>query len=179
MKRLYFYAAVIVMAIVTACGGNSNSGNKAKENNSKAVLVDNSATIKIDRKLRDCITITSYKIESNVREKGIENINETSGKITFVVNRNNKELKIDSDDIQCKLLKVYIDRTIDSTHVYEKFIKVSCASMVREIVKMKPGSKAEVSVDFQVKANHRNTLEAQCLFDALTKKGCIDEIYLD
>lgn len=96
-----------------------------------------------------------------------------------VVNRNNKELKIDSDNIQDKVLKVYIDRTIDSTHVYEKFIKVSCASMVREIVKMKPGSKAEVSVDFQVKANHRNTLEAQCLFDALTKKGCIDEIYLD
>lgn len=175
MKRLYFYAAVIVMAIVTACGGNSRAVSSG--GNSRVV----SSPVSLDKvdldDLEDYFSVTAVSIESDAKEKGPNNINGISGKITISLKRNGEKMDITPERLRKAEIEVTIDRTINDKWVYECFIETDCSAAVKSILNTKPNATASFTVDFHVKQEtDRDEIERQAIFDALTKDNGIEEI---
>lgn len=175
MKRLYFYAAVIVMAIVTACGGNSRSVSSG--GNSRVV----SSLVSLDKvdldDLEDYFSVTAVSIESDAKEKGPNNINGISGKITFSLKRNGEKMDITPERLRKAEIEVKIDRTINDKWVYERFIETDCSAAVKSILNTKPNATVSFTVDFHVKQETDwDEIERQAIFDALTKDNGIEKI---
>lgn len=134
------------------------------------------AEVSLDE-LDDYFTVKSYTIESDAEEKGVEKLDFVKGTLTIVVERNQDMMRYKPSQIKSASFYGHI-----STYSLSIF-HGDCDAIIRKMVKMEPGSKDIISLSFKVydpyslfNSEEKNIYNRQNVFDALTKKGCLDQI---
>jgi hypothetical protein len=165
MKRiaLLFSACVLAPAMVS-CGGSQSS---------------HEATFSLG-KLDDNFTVKSYKMETDAKEKSVEQVGKIKGTITLVVKRNKEELKYKPSDVDYAYIK---GETSASNYLV---FNDKCDAVVKKILKMEPGKEETFTIGFSsndpymsYKSDEENAEQRQIIYDALTKKGGLDQISID
>ena len=158
--------AVAIMGLVS-CGDGGGSG---KTSSSQAVVT-------LDE-LDDYFTVKSYKLETNVAEKGIEHLADAKGTLILVLKRNKEDMKLKPSDIKWADLE---GRTVEtSTKVFGADIE----GVVRKLVKLEPGTEETLEIPVKIydpynswRSDEENQKSRQAHFDALTGvKGALSEI---
>lgn len=165
MKRisLLFSASVLALAMAS-CGGSQSA---------------HEATFSLG-KLDDNFTVKSYKIETNAKEKSVEQVGKIKGTITLVVKRSKDELKYKPSDVDYAYIK---GETSASPYLV---FNDNCEAVVKKILKMEPGKEETFTIGFSAhdpfmsyKSDEENAEQRQIIYDALTKKGGLDQIFID
>ena len=162
MKRIITILSFVAIAtMMISCGGSKSS---------------KMASVTLGP-LDDYCTVKSYTIESDAQEKGLEKLDNVKGTLTIVVKRNNEVMKFKPSDIEDADVKGDISGT--SYYVF----RGDCDAVARKIVKMEPGSEETFTIGFKgidpyssFNSAEENAANRQSAFDALTKKGCLDQI---
>ena len=164
MKKLYLVLlAVVTMGLVSCGGGGGNSSSQA------AVTLD---------ELDDYYTVKSYKLETNVAEKGIEHLEDAKGTLTLVLKRNKEEMKIKPSDIEWAEL----EGTSEASNY--KVFGADIDAVARKLVKLEPGAEETVEIPLKIydpskpfKSDEENQRLRQAHYDALTGvNGALSEI---
>lgn len=152
---------VAVATLLVSCGGSK----PAKQ-----------ATVSLGP-LDDFFTVKSYTIESDAEEKGLEKLDKVKGTLTVVAKRNETEMKYKPSDIDY----ARVGGEISSSSYY--VFRGDCDAVIRKMVKMEPKSEETFTIGFkgvdpynQFNSEEYNAANRQNAFDALTKKGCLDQI---
>ena len=165
MKRfiVLFVALFATLFFLTCCGG---SGSKTSKQASVTF-----------GPLDDFYSVKSYTIDSDAAEKGIEKLDNVKGTLTIVVKRNSAEMKYKPSDIEYATVCGEV-----SGSMYYVF-KGDCEAVIRKIVKMEPESEDSFSIGFKgidpfnkFNSDEENAANRQAAYDAITKKGCLDQI---
>lgn len=167
MKRLFVMLAVVaVAAFATSCGGGS-------------IVKSKQAEVSLDV-LDDYFTVKSYAIESDAKEKGLEKLDAVKGTLTIVVERNKEPMKLKPSDVE------YADfgGTISSSIFY--VFHGDCDAAVKKLIKMEPGTTETLTLGFKGVDSSKYTDSEeekqevlQNIYDALTKRECLDQIKFD
>lgn len=157
MPMLLLAVATVVM---TSCGG----------------APAKSASVSLDE-LDDFCTVKSYTLESDAQENGIGKLDNVKGTLTLVIKRNKNEMKYKPSDVCSAQVKGEISAS--SYYVF----KGDCDAVVKKIVKMEPGTEETFTIGIKgidpynkYNSEEENKQNRQNAFDALTKKGCLDQI---
>ena len=165
MKRfiLLSISAFATLLVLTSCGG---SGSKSTKQASVTF-----------GPLDDFYTVKSYKIESDAEDKGVEKLDNVKGTLTIVVKRNTTEMKYKPSDIDYARVCGEL-----SGAMYYVFTG-DCEAVVRKIVKMEPDTEESFTIGFKgidpfnkFNNDEENAANRQAAYDAITKKGCLDQI---
>ena len=167
MKKLLLVLLAIAPMILVSCGG-SDDGSKM------------SVSITLDD-LDDYFDVKSYKIKTDVAEKGLENLEKAKGTLVLVVKRNNVEMKIKPSDIKWAELK-----GSTGTTGYKVF-KADVDGIVRKLVKLEPGTVETLEIPIKIvdpynrfNSDEENASYRQAHYDALTGvKGALSAISFD
>lgn len=156
---MFIFLLTIATVVVTSC-------------NSSSPL-----NVSLDE-LDDFYTVKSYKLESDAKEKGIEKLGYAKGTLTMVVVRNKNEMKYMPSDV-CAA-EVY--GAVSLRSVFEG----ECDAVIKQMLKMAPGTKETFTIGIkgidpynEFSSEEKNTNNRQNAYDALTKKGCLDQICFD
>lgn len=168
MKRIIVRLSLMAVAVVSmaSCGG--GSAPKARM-----------ASVSLDE-LDDYFTVTSYTIDSDVKEKGVDRLAEAKGTLTLVVKRNNVEMKYKPSDVE--YAKVAGDISTSDYYVF----RGDCDAAIKKLLKVEPGKEETIDMGFRViepenpfDSDEEKAQRKQNIFDALTKPGCLDQIVFD
>ena len=164
MKKLYLVLlAIVTMGLVSCGGGGGNSSSQA------AVTLD---------ELDDYYTVKSYKLETNVAEKGIEHLGDAKGTLTLVLKRNKEVMKLKPSDIEWAELE---GSTEASGY---KVFGADIDAVARKLVKVEPGAEETIEIPIKIidpfnkfNSDEDNQRYRQAHYDALTGvKGALSEI---
>ena len=145
-----------------SCGGGSKSSYQAP------VTLD---------ELDDYFTVKSFKLQTDVKEKGLEHLDEAKGTLVLVLKRNNEVMKMKPSDINYAYLE---GSTVASDYyVFEADID----GVVRKLLKVEPGSEEKVEIPIKIldpykqyKSDEENQKNRQAHYDALTGASDIEKI---
>lgn len=161
--------AAVVLTMASCGGGSSSKSSKSAKQ----------ATVSLD-KLDDFFTVKSYILESDAEEKGVEKLGNVKGTLTIVVKRNNDEMTYKPSDIEY----AEVGGEISSSSYY--VFKGDCDAVIKKMVKMEPGSEETFTIGIRgvdpynrFNSEEENTTNRQNAYDALTKKGCLDQILFE
>lgn len=154
--------------VFVSCGG----GGGTKPSAETPVTLD---------ELDDYFTVKSYKIESDVTEQGIENLEKAKGTLVLVLKRNKEEMKLKPSDI--KYAEVAGATSVTSYKVFRADID----GIARKLVKIEPGTEETIEIPIKIidpynqwNSDEENLTKRQAHYDALTGvKGALSEIYFD
>ena len=164
MKKMYVVLfAIVTMGLVSCGGGSSKSSTQVP-----VTLGD----------LDDYYTVKSYKLETDVAEKGMENLEKAKGTLTLVVKRNKEEMKLKPSDI--KWAEIEGSTEISSYKVFGADID----GIARKLVKLEPGTEETIEIPIKIydpynmfNSDEENQTLRQAHYDALTGvKGALNEI---
>ncbi len=164
MKKIaLILAGTMILAALTSCGGSS----------AKTSIID------LD-KLDDYFTVESYKIETDVKEKGIEHMDNAHAIVTLVLKRNKEEMKIKPSDVEYAELEGSTPNT--SYYVF----RGDCTATVKKMLKIEPGKKETLVMTVGVidpasswRSDEENAALRQKHYDALLNNSLLDKITLD
>lgn len=165
MKKLFLVLFVIATMGLVSCG--SGSG---KTSSSQAVVT-------LDD-LDDYFIVKSYKLETNVAEKGIEHMADAKGTLTLVLKRNKEEMKLKPSDIK------WADLEGGTVETSTKVFGADIEGVVRKLVKLEPGKEETLEIPVKIydpynswRSDEENQKSRQAHYDALTGvKGALSEI---
>lgn len=164
-KIASIFSFVAVATLLVSCGGSKPATKQA--------------TVSLGP-LDDFFTVKSYTIESDAEEKGIEKLDKVKGTLTVVVKRNDTEMKYKPSDIEYAT----VGGEISSSSYY--VFRGDCDAVIRKMVKMEPKTEESFTIGFRgvdpynrFNSEEDNSTNRQNAFDALTKKGCLDQICFD
>ena len=168
MKKLYLLLIAVATMVFVSCGG----GGGTKPSAETPVTLD---------ELDDYFTVKSYKIESDVKEQGMENLEKAKGTLVLVLKRNKEEMKLKPSDI--KYAEVAGSTGVTSYKVFMADID----GIARKLVKIEPGTEETIEIPIKIidpynswKSDEENATNRQAHYDALTGvKGAMSEIYFD
>ena len=156
MKKIYCVLSAALALAMVSCGGSGSA---------------NTATISLDE-LDDNYTVKSYTIETDAKEKSVEQIGKIKGTLTIVVERDKGELKYKPSDVEW----AYLEGESSATPYY--LFKEDCTAVVKKILKMEPGKKETFTIGFSAwdpymsyKSDEENAEIRQVTYDALTTGG--------
>jgi hypothetical protein len=169
MKKLYLVLFAIVTMGLVSCG----SGGGKSSSSQVPVTLD---------ELDDYITVESYKIETNVAEKGLEHLADAKGTLILVLKRNKEAMKLKPSDIKWAEVA---GSSADETGY--KLFTADIDGIARKLVKLEPGDKETLEIPVRIIDPHNrwdsdeeNHKKRQAHYDALTGvKGALSEIYFD
>ena len=165
--RTLFHCITIAAAVIafTACGSKSQS------KSATAVSLD---------ELDDYFTVKSFKVETDAKEKGIENLGAVRGTLTLELKRNDTEMKYKPSDMDYATVGGEI--TSSSTYVF----RADCDAVVKNMIKMAPGTTETITVNIKgcdpynkFNSDEENQRLRQDHFDALTKDNQLGQICFD
>ena len=168
MKKLLLVLLAIVPMILVSCGG-SSSGSKSSDNVSITL-----------GEFDDYFDVKSYKLETNVAEKGLENLEKAKGTLTLVVKRNKEEMKLKPSDV---LGAEVAGETAGSNY---KVFRADVDGIARKLLKLQPGDEETLEIPIKIfdpfnswNSDEENLQKRQAHYDALTGvKGALSEIYM-
>ena len=166
MKKLLLVLLAVVPMVLVSCGG-GNAGSKS----SVSVTLDD---------LDDYFDVKSYKIETDVAEKGLENLEKAKGTLILVVKRNKTEMKLKPSDI---LGAEVSGETASSNY---KVFRADVDGIARKLVKLEPGTEETLEIPIKIidpfnrwNSDEENLEKRQAHYDALTGvQGALSEIYM-
>lgn len=164
MKKLIpLIAGLCALLALSACGG------------SKAT----NATVSLG-KLDDYFTVESYKLETDIADKDLLHLDDVKGTLTLVLKRNKEEMKFKPSQVE----SASITGSVSSTSYY--VFRGDCTANAKMLIKMEPGKKETVVFNVHgidpgrsYKSDEENAHDRQIHYDALSKKGGLEEITLD
>ena len=168
MKKLYLVLFAIVSLVLASCG---NGGGKPSSSQVPVTLDE----------LDDYFTVVSYKLETNVAEKGLEHLADAKGTLTLVLKRNKETMKLKPSDIE------YAEVAGSTEGSSYKVFTADIDGIARKLVKLEPGDKETLEIPVRIIDPHHswdsdeeNHKKRQAHYDALTGvKGALSEIYFD
>lgn len=161
MKKLFAVLSLAASAVMLISCGGSGSGSKSSKEASVTLGV-----------LDDYLTVKSYKIESDAEERGLENLDKVKGTLTIVLKRNKEVIPIKPSEIEDA--DVMGEISCSSSYVFSG----DCEAVVRKIVKMEPEAEETFTIGFRG-IDPWDKENRQAVYDALTKKGSLDQIQFD
>ena len=167
MKKLLLVLLAIIPAIFVSCGGD----NEAKKSSVSITLAE----------LDDYFDVKSYKLETDVAEKGLENLEKVKGTLVLVVKRNKEEMKLKPSDIE------WAEIAGSTGTTSYKVFRADIDGIARKLVKMEPGAEETLEIPIKIidpfnrfNSDEENLQNRQAHYDALTGvKGALTEIYMD
>ena len=174
MKKLLLVLLAIVSIVLVSCGDGSNNEGSSSKKSPKKVLV----TL---HHLDDYFTVKSYELETDVAEKGIDNLKLAKGSITLVLKRNNEEMQLKPSDI--KWATIYGSGAGCRYYVFRGEID----GLVKQLVKAEPNTEETYEIPIEIvdpynefSSQEENQTEKQAHYDALTGvKGALTQISFD
>lgn len=168
MKKLFLVLFAIATMGLVSCG----SGGGKSSSDQVAITLD---------ELDDYFTVKSYKLETNVVEKGIEHMADAKGTLTLVLKRNKAEMKLKPSDIK------YADLGGTTVETSYYVFRADIEGVVRKLVKIEPGSEETLEIPVKIvdpfnswRSDEENQKSRQAHYDALTGvKGALSEISFD
>jgi len=170
MKKLTLVLMALVALVLASCGGGGSSSSSSS----------GKAEVTLDE-LDDYFTVKSYKLETDVAEKGIENLEDAKGTLTLVVKRNKEEMKLKPSDIK------YAEVAGSTSESSYKVFRADIDAIARKLVKVEPGKEETIEIPLIIidpynrwNSDEDNLKNRQTHYDALTGvKGALQEIYFD
>lgn len=167
MKKLLLVMFAVTTMGLVSCG---NGGGSGKTSSGQAVVT-------LDE-LDDYFTVKSYKLETNVAEKGLEHLTDAKGTLTLVLKRNKEEMKLKPSDIK------WADLEGGTVETSTKVFGADIEGVVRKLVKLEPGAEETLEIPIKIydpynrwSSDEENQKSRQAHFDALTGvKGALSEI---
>ena len=169
MKKLYLVLFAIVTMGLVSCG----SGGGKSSSSQVPVTLD---------ELDDYITVESYKIETNVAEKGLEHLADAKGTLILVLKRNKEAMKLKPSDIKWAEVA---GSSADETGY--KLFTADIDGIARKLVKLESGDEETLEIPVRIidpyksyRSDEENQKDRQAHYDALTGvKGALSEVYFD
>ena len=166
MKKAIFFAAAVVCAVATSCGGGATKSVRQ-------------ANVSLDE-LDDYCTVTSCAIESDAKDKGLDNLDKVRGTLTIVVKRNDTKMKYKPSEVY--LAYVYGDYEDAPSYVFG----ADCEAAVKKIIKMEPGSEETFAIGFTAidpytknNSDEENANFRKNAYEVLTNKVALDQIIFE
>lgn len=164
MKKLFLLLVAAATMACASCGGGSKSSYQVP--------------ITLDE-LDDYFTVKSYKLETNVAEKGLEHLSDAKGTLTLVLKRNKEEMKLKPSDID------YAELEGSTGATSYKVFGADIDGIVRKLIKVEPGKEETIEIPIRIidpynqfNSDEENQKYRQAHYDALTGvKGALEEIY--
>ena len=169
MRKLYLVLFAIATMGLASCG---NGGGKPSSGQVPVTLDE----------LDDYFTVVSYKLETDVAEKGLEHLADAKGKLTLVLKRNKGAMKLKPSDIEWAEVA---GSSADETGY--KLFTADIDGIARKLVKLEPGEKETLEIPVRIidpyrswDSDEESQRKRQAHYDALTGvKGALSEIYFD
>ena len=164
MKKLFLLlVAAATMTFASCGGGTSNSSSQVP--------------ITLDE-LDDYFTVKSYKLETNVAEKGLEHLKDAQGTLMLVLKRNKEEMKLKPSDID------YAELEGTTSVTSYKVFGADIDGIVRKLLKVELGKEETLEIPLKMydpynmfNSDEDNLKYRQAHYDALTGvKGALEEI---
>ena len=165
MKKLFLVLFAIATMGLVSCG----NGDGKSSSDQVIITLD---------ELDDYFTVKSYKLETNVAEKGIEHMADAKGTLTLVLKRNKEEMKLKPSDIK------WADLEGGTVETSTKVFGADIEGVVRKLVKLEPGTEETLEIPVKIydpfnrwNSDEENQKNRQAHYDALTGvKGALSEI---
>ena len=161
-KKCSFIALSFALIVLSSCGGSKPAPKNVNLGN-----------------LDDYFTVLSYTLETNAKEKGLDHLDDVTGTLTLVVQRNKEEMKLKASDIE--YAKVY--GKLESTGYYAFSGKGT--PLAKQLLKVEPGKKETVTVNIvgsdpgsSYNSAEKNASIRQRHLDAFFNPSQFDEIEL-
>lgn len=167
MKKLFFVLfAVATMGLISCGSGGGKSSSQVP------VTLD---------ELDDYFTVMSYKLETNVAEKGLEHLEDAKGTLILELKRNKEAMKLKPSDIK------WAEVAGSAEGTSYKIFTADIDGIARKLVKLEPGEKETLEIPVRIidpynrfDSDEENQKSRQVHYDALTGvKGAMSEIYFD
>ena len=168
MKKLFLLLVAAATMAFASCGGGGSSTSSYQ------------VPVTLDE-LDDYFTVKSYKLETDVAEKGLEHLEDAKGTLVLVLKRNKEEMKLKPSDIKYAELE-------GSTNVTSyKVFGADIDGIVRKLIKVEPGKEETLVIPLKMydpynmfHSDEDNLKYRQAHYDALTGvKGALEEISFD
>lgn len=164
MKKLFLLLVAAATMMYASCGGGAS-----KSSYQVPVTLD---------ELDDYFTVKSYKLETDVMEKGLEQLKDAKGTLMLVLKRNKEEMKLKPSDIEYAEL----EGTTNVTGC--KVFGADVDGIVRKLIKVEPGKEETLEIPLKIydpynrfNSDEDNLKYRQAHYDALTGvKGALEEI---
>ena len=180
MKKMFVVLfAVVTMGLVSCGNGGENSSSSQASGSKKSS--SSKVPVTLDE-LDDYFTVKSYKLETDVADKGLEHLADAKGTLTLVLKRNKEEMKLKPSDIEWAEVAGTTNETI-----FEVF-KADIDGIARNLVRLEPGDEETLEISVKIidpymeyfSTDEENQKRRQAHYDALTGvKGALSEIYFD
>ena len=166
MKKLFLLLVAAATMMFASCGDGSKSSYQAP------VTLD---------ELDDYFTVKSYKLQTDVKEKGLDHLGDAKGTLVLVLKRNNEEMKLKPSDIGY----AYLEGAAVASDYY--VFEADIEGIVRKLLKVEPGSEETIEIPIKIqdpykqhKSDEENQKNRQAHYDALMGvKGALEEIYFN
>lgn len=170
MKKMFVVLLAIAAMGLVSCG-NEGGGGKTPEGQ---------AVVTLDE-LDDYFTVKSYKLETDVAEKGLEYLADAKGTLILVLKRNKEEMKLKPSDIKW----AEVAGITNETGI--KVFRADIDGVARKLVKLEPGDEETLEISVKIidpynrwNSDEENEKYRQVHYNALTGvKGAMSEIYFD
>jgi hypothetical protein len=179
MKKLFVVLfAIVTMGLVSCGNGSENSSSSQASGGRKS---SSQVPVTLDE-LDDYFTVKSYKLETNVADKGLEHLADAKGTLTLVLKRNKEEMKLKPSDIE------WAEVAGSTNETSYKVFQADIDGVARKLVKLEPGDEETVEISVKIidpymeyfSSDEENQKRRQAHYDALTGvKGALSEIYFE
>ncbi len=167
MKKLFLLLVAAATLSFASCGGGAS-----KSSSQVPVTLD---------ELDDYFTVKSYKLETNVTEKGLEHLEDAKGTLVLVLKRNKEDMKLKPSDIK------YAEVAGSTSATSYKVFRADIDGIARKLVKVELGKEETIEIPVKIvdpfnswRSDEENLKNRQAHYDALTGvKGALEEIYFD
>ncbi len=167
MKKMFLLLVAVTAMTFASCGGGSSSSSYQ-------------VPVTLDE-LDDYFNVKSYKLETNVAEKGLEHLADAKGTLTLILKRNKEEMKLKPSDI--KYAEISGSTNLTSYYVF----KADIDGIARKLVKVEPGKEETLEIPVRIidpynqfNSEEENQKYRQAHYDALTGvKGALEGISFD
>lgn len=165
MKKLFLLLVAAATMTFASCGGGGSSTSSYQ------------AQVTLDE-LDDYFTVKSYKLQTDVKEKGLEHLSDAKGTLVLVLKRNNEEMKLKPSDID------YAELEGTTVATGYKVFDADIDGIVRKLIKVEPGKEETLEIPIRIidpynqfNSDEENQKNRQAHYDALTGvKGALEEI---
>ena len=180
MKKLFLVLFAIVTIGLVSCGNGGENSSSSQASRSKKSS-SSKVPVTLDE-LDDYFTVKSYKLETNVADKGLEHLADAKGTLTLVLKRNKEEMKLKPSDIE------WAEVAGSTNETSYKVFQADIDGVARRLVKLEPGEEETLEIPVKIIdpymeyfcTDEENQKMRQAHYDALTGvKGALSEIYFD
>lgn len=178
MKKMFVVLLTIAAMGLVSCGNGGDNSSSSQSSGSKKS--SSQVPITLDE-LDDYFTVKSYKLETDVAEKGLEYLADAKGTLTLVLKRNKEEMKLRPSDIKW----AEVAGITNETSI--KVFRADIDGIARKLVKLEPGDEETLEISVKIidpynrwNSDEENEKYRQVHYNALTGvKGAMSEIYFD